>query len=928
MASRHARRGPATLSGRDRESTALDVLLDAARAGQSAALVLRGEPGIGKTELLEHVAARASDFRVARAVGVESEMELPFAGLHQLCGQMLDRLERLAAPQRQALATAFGLSTGGSPDRFVVGLAVLSLLSEVAGEQPCLCIVDDAHWLDQASVQTLGFVARRLSAESVALVFGLREPSPELAGLPELVVEGLADPAARALLESVAAGPLDDRVRDQLLAEARGNPLALLELPQTLTPAELAGGFGLPAALPPEGWVEESFRRRLERLPMETRLLLLVAAAEPVGDPALLRRTAARLGLAAESALPAEAEGLLQLRARVGFRHPLVRSVVYHAAPLEDRLAVHRALAEVTDPDVDPDRRAWHRAQGALGPDEEIAEELERSADRAYTRGGLAAAAAFLERAAVVTPDPAHRARRALAAARAMHDAGSSEKALELLSLAQAGPLDEMQRALLELLRAQIAFALRPGGDAPPLLLRAAERLEPLDVGLARETYLEAFYAAVFARPLGGGPGVVEVAEAVRAAPPSAEPRLVDLLLDGLAAQLTEGYAAGAPTLRRALADFDADDIRWHLLAFHAADDLWDDENAHALVARTVGLVRRRGALTWIPQTVGCLAYRSLCEGEFAAAAELLEEARSTAAATGSRPPAATSLLLAAWRGREEEVATVAEEARRDAAMFGGGIHDTVADYAAAVLGNGLGRYGAALAAVRHAAEHVELFAPWILSELVEAAARGGEPELAAAVVERLCVRTEASGTTLALGIERGARALVSHGEAADALYREAIDKLGRTRIATYTARAHLLYGEWLRREGRRVEAREQLRTANELLTAMGADAFAERAARELLATGERARKRTVETRGQLTHQETQIAQLARDGYTNQEIGSQLFISARTVEYHLHKVFTKLGIGSRNELHRVISSDGLSPRPRPTAVESAARLRP
>jgi DNA-binding CsgD family transcriptional regulator len=605
-----------------------------------------------------------------------------------------------------------------------------------------------------------------------------------------------------------------------------------------------------------------------------------------------------------------------------------VRSVVYHAAPLADRLRVHRALAESTDPAGDPDRQTWHSAHAALGPDDEIAEELERCADRARVRGRLAPAAAFLERSAVLTSDPALRADRALAAARAMHEAGYSEQALEILHPAEAGALDERQRGLLELLRAQIAFALRPEENAVPLLVRSAKRLETLDEGLAREAYLEAIFAAMFASPLAGGPGLPAVAKVARAAPASREPRPVDALLDALTARLTEGYRPAAPIMREALSDFRADDIRWHLLAFHAADDLWDDENAHALVARTVGLVRRRGALTWIPQTVGCLAYRSLCEGEFAAAAELLEEARSTAAATGSRPPAATSLLLAAWRGREEEVATVAEEARRDAAMFGGGIHDTVADYAAAVLGNGLGRYGAALAAVRHAAEHVELFAPWILSELVEAAARGGEPELAAAVVERLCVRTEASGTTLALGIERGARALVSHGEAADALYREAIDKLGRTRIATYTARAHLLYGEWLRREGRRVEAREQLRTANELLTAMGADAFAERAARELLATGERARKRTVETRGQLTHQETQIAQLARDGYTNQEIGSQLFISARTVEYHLHKVFTKLGIGSRNELHRVISSDGLSPRPRPTAVESAARLRP
>jgi DNA-binding CsgD family transcriptional regulator len=910
MATPLRRRGGTTLRGRGAESATLDRLVDAARAGRSAALVVRGEPGAGKTELLEEAASRAAGFRVVRAVGVESEMELPFAGLHQLCGPMLERMDRLAAPQRQALATAFGLSTGGLPDRFVVGLAVLGLLSEVAGEQPHLCIVDDVDWLDRASVQTLGFVARRLSAESVALVFGLREPSPELAGLPELVLDGLPDAAARALLESATAGPLDERVRDRLLAEARGNPLALLELPQTLTPAELAGGFGLPEALPPERGLEESFRRRLDRLPPQTRLLLLLAAAEPVGDPALLRRAAGRLALSVDAAAPAEADGLLRLGARVAFRHPLVRSVVYHAAPLEDRLAVHRALAEATDPEADPDRRAWHRAQGALGPDEAIAEELERSAARAEARGGLAAAAAFLERAAVLSPDPARRAARALAAAREMQEAGSPDKALELLSLAQAGPLDELQHALLELLRAQIALALRPRGEAAPLLLRAAGRLEALDVRLARETYLEAIYATAFAGPLEGGPTVAEVAEASRNAPAPPEPRPVDLLLDGVAVQLTEGYAAGAPMLRRALAEFRADDIRWHLLAFSMADDLWDDEIAHALAVRMVRLARRRGALTWLPQTVDCLAYRSLYEGDLAVAAELLEEARSIAAATGSRRAASMPLLLAAWRGRQDEVAALTEEARRDASIRGERMHVTRAEYASAVLNNGLGRYGAALAAARQAARHDELFSPWILSELIEAAARSGEPELALAAMEQLRQRTRASGTTLALGIECGARALVSSGEVADTFHRQAIDLLGRTRIATYTGRAHLLYGEWLRREGRRVEARGQLRTANELLAAMGADAFAERAARELLATGERARKRGAETRGQLTPQETQIAQLARDGHTNHEIGSQLFISPRTVEYHLHKVFTKLGIGSRTELHRVLERAG------------------
>jgi DNA-binding CsgD family transcriptional regulator len=894
----------------------LDRVLDAARARRSAAVVVLGEPGIGKTELIEHAAARASGFRVVRAVGVESELELAFAGVHQLCGQMADAMERLAPPQQQALATAFGLSAGGLPDRFVVGVAMLSLLAEAAEEQPLFCIVDDAQWLDQASMQTLGFVARRLSTEPVALVFGLRAPSAELAGVPELVVESLADPAACALLESVTVGPLDGRVRDRILAEARGNPLALLDLPRTLAPAELAGGPGLPAALSPESALEESVRRRLERLPAETRLFLLVAAAEPVADAAVLGRAAEQLGLGVEAAAPAEADGLFRLGAGVAFRSRLVRSVVYHAAPLADRLDVHRALAECTDPAVDPDRRAWHQAQAVLGPDDELADELERCADRARARGRLAAAAAFLERGVALTSDQVRRADRALAAARAMHDAGYPEQALELLRPAEAGALDERQQGLLELLRAQTAFALRPEDNAASPLARAARRLETLDEALARETHLEAIYAAMFASPLDGGPGLAAFAKAARAAPVSREPRPLDLLLDGLAARLTEGHEVSAPIVRQALSDFRADDIRWHLLAFHAADDLWEDDAAHLLAVRIAGLTRRRRARVWLPEAVSSVAYRSVCEGEFGVAARLIEEARSVAASTGGIAPDSPRVLLAAWRGREDEVLVPSN---------GGAIHLAVTEYAHAVLNNGLGRYEAALLAAQRAVVHGDFYSPWVLSELIEAAVRSGDSELAGAAVERLRVRTRTSGTELARGIRSVARALVSRGDAADHLYRAGIEQLGRTRIAPYRARAHLLYGEWLRREGRRVEAREQLQISSGLLTAMGAGAFAERAARELLATGQRARRRTEETLGQLTVREAEIAQLAREGHTNNEIGSRLFISGRTVEYHLQKVYRKLGIVSRRQLHRVLPGGAMqASRPLTRAAPSVA----
>jgi DNA-binding CsgD family transcriptional regulator len=918
MAHSHRRGGASILHSRVPESAVLDRVLDAARAG-SAALVLLGEPGIGKTELLEHAAARASGFRVLRAIGVESEQELEFAGLHQLCGQLADHLERLAPPHREALATAFGLSTGGVPDRFVVGVAVLSLLAKASEEEPLFCVVDNAQWLDPASMQTLGFVARRLSAEPVALVFGLRAPSAELAGIPELVVEGLADPAALALMESVTTGPIDERVRDRILAEARGNPLALLELPQTLTPAELAGGSGLPAALPLESALEESLRRRLEGLPAETRRLLLIAAAEPVGDPVLLGRATEQLWPGGDAAAPVEADSLFRLGACVAFRHSLVRSVAYYAAPLADRLGVHRALADSTDPAVDPDRQTWHRAHATVGPDDELADELERCADRARERGRLPATAAFLERSAVLSAEPPRRAARALAAARAMHDAGYSEQALELLRPA-AGALDERQQALLELLRAEIALELRPEDDAAPLLVRAAKRLEPLDERLARDAYLEAIYAAMFASPPDSGQGLAAVVKAARAAPASNEPRPVDLLLEGLAAGLTEGHGAGVPIVREALADFRADDIRWHLLAFHAADNLWEDDTAHALAVRMAGLTRRRGTRVWLPQAVSWVAYRSICEGEFGVAARLIEEAQSVAATTGGKAPASPRALLAAWQGGECEPG-----ASGDWPSGEGAIHLTVTEYAHAVLNNGLGRYDAALVAARRAVAQGDLLSPWVLSELIEAAVRSGDVELAGVAVEYLRRRTQPSGTELARGMRSVARALVSQGDAADVLYRAGIEQLNRTRIATYRARAHLLYGEWLRREGRRLEAREQLQISEGLLTVMGAHAFAERAARELLATGQRARRRTAETLGQLTAREAEIARLAGEGHTNKEIGSRLFISGRTVEYHLHKVYRKLGIASRRQLERVLPG-GAVPAPRPLTLAAAPSI--
>jgi DNA-binding CsgD family transcriptional regulator len=908
MASEIPHRG---LLGRRRESKVLDGFVDAVRAGRSRVLVIRGEPGVGKTALLESVVERAAGCRVARAGGVEGEMELALAGLHQLCAPMLDRLDRIPGPQRDALRTAFGVSAGAPPDRFLVGLAVLSLLAEMSEERPLVCLVDDAQWLDRESAQALAFVARRLLAEPVGVVFAVRQGAgeQELTRLPELLVEGLNDRDARALL--AIQGPLDERVRDRIVAEARGNPLALLELPRAMTPAELALGHGRLDAPGLAGRIEESFRSRLDPLPPQTRCLMLIAAAEPVGDPVLLWRAAARLGIGADAATPATAAGLIELGARVRFRHPLVRSAVYRVASHEELRTVHSALAEATDPDVDPDRRAWHRANAAPGPDEDVASEAERSADRAQARGGLGAAAAFLERAAALSPDPTRRSVRALAAAQATYQAGLPDAALGLLATARAGPLDELHAARVDLVRAQIAFVVSRGRDAPPLLLKAARRLEPLDLALARETYLEAVWAAlIFGGAVADGGGLLEVAEAARGAPSPEPPRAADLLLDGLAVLFTEGRAAAAPTLKRAVSAFRGDGVgreegvRWLWFACHMAIGLWDDESWEVLSTSHLQLSREAGALPVVLLAMNNRMGLHEHVGELEAAAAMLEEAESIAEATGSQYPPYGPLTIAAWRGHEAVLSELIEASIDDMAERAEAAGLTIMRWSSAVLHNGRGQYEAALAAAQQASvyPHDFLYSTWGLVELIEAAVRSGKPEPAADAFQRLSQSTRAGGTDWALGVEARSRALLSEADAAEQLYQEAIERLGRTRIRVDLARARLLYGEWLRREKRRLDAREQLRTAHEMFTAMGLEAFAERAAHELEATGATARKRSVETLDQLTARESQIARLARDGLSNPEIGARLFISARTVEYHLHKVYAKLDITSRNEL--------------------------
>lgn len=891
---------PTGLRGRERHCAALEQLVEAVRSGEGRALVLRGEPGVGKSALLGHLAQVATGFRPLRAVGVESEMVLPFAGLHQLCAPLLDGLDRLPAPQRAALATAFGLSDGPAPDRFLVSLAALSLLGEAAERQPLLCLVDDAQWVDRTSAQVLAFVARRLLAEPVGVVFSVRDTPADLVGLPELLVEGLDHGDAWALLDSVVAGRLDRRIGDRIIDETRGNPLALLELPRSWTPAELTSGLALADAAPLSTHIERSFLRRVAQMPADTQRLLLVAAADPIGDPALLWRAAARLDLDPEAVLR-PAGDLITVDARVRFRHPLVRSAVYRVATPEERRRAHATLVPA---ELDPDRRTWHRAHAADGPDEAVSAALEASAERAQARGSLVAAVAFLERAVQLTPDAGRRAARALKGARAAHAAGASESAPALLELAREGPLDVLEQARCGLLEAQIAFTSSRGRGVASRLVAAAQRLEPHDPALARTGYRQAFWAACFAGHLADPSGTLDVALAVRAASARPAPRPpADLMLDGLATRIVDGYRAGAPEMQAALRTFRTalPDGRFDLAWVWLAVDLFDADAWLELGTRQVQVTREAGGLTMLPLALHTLSAWHEHAGELSVCESLLDEADAILAAVGQAPMTHARLGLEALRGGD--VPALIDASISDATDRGEGILVRHAEHAAARLYNGLGRHDEALRWARSEHEHnPHVFYMTALPELVEAAVRCGEEDLAWRALEPLRERAHAGATPWARGVEARARALLSDGDEAEVLYRRAIALLTDSRLRVEATRAQLLYGEWLRGEGRRRDARHELHSAQERFTAMGATVFAERAARELQAIGGAARGRDERAGERLTGQEAQIARLARDGLSNAQIGGQLFISPRTVEYHLHKVFAKLGVASRDQL--------------------------
>jgi DNA-binding CsgD family transcriptional regulator len=912
--------------GRARERQVLDGLLDRARGGESALLVIRGEAGIGKTALMRYCARQASGCRLAQIAGVESEMELPLAALHQLCTPMLSGLAALPEPQQRALRVAFGLAAGPAPDRFMVGLAVLSLLAENAAARPLVCLVDDAQWLDEASSHVLGFVGRRLLAEPVVLLFAVRESAGEqiFPGLSALTVEGLTGEDARALLAAAVPGHIDERVRDRIIDETSGNPLALLELARGMSEAELAGGFAGPPKASLSGrlrdQLQDHYLRQVRALPEPTRRLMLLAAADPTGDATLLWRAAQTLGLGRDAAAEADAEQLLQIGSQVRFRHPLVRSAAYMAGSPEDRRAAHLKIAAATDVQEDPDRRVWHLAAGATGPDEEVATALEQAAVKTQARAGLAAAAAFLERSVTLTAEPGRRADRALTATLANLHAGAFDTALGLLAQAEADSVDDLQRARVEQLRGQIEWASVAGREAPVLLLQAAKRLESLHVGLARETYLYAWVASSLAGPLAGPGGLLlEVSRAARAVPqPAGALRPCDLLLDGLATMVTQGHAAAEPTLRRAVDAFLDDQVsrdewlQWGILAQMATMAVWDFDSWVRMSTRHVELARASGALAPLSVALNGRGQVATECGDFETATSLAAEKDVVNEVTGTRLASTCDLLLAGYRGRLVEAIPLFSATIEDAIARGEGQAVQLANWAAAVLHNGLGHYAEALAAAQPATEETyqPLGTQLVLPELIEAAVRTGRAELAREALERLSAMTAIKGSDWAKGLEARSRALLSDGKDAEHCYAEAVERLGRTQLRPERARAHLLYGEWLRREHRRLDARDQLRAAYQLFAVIGAEAFAERARRELLATGEKVRKRQVDTYTELTPQEEHIARLARDGRTNPEIGAELFISARTVEWHLRKVFTKLGITSRRDLYDAFPPQG------------------
>lgn len=899
----------------------LDKLAADVRDGISGSLVFIGEPGVGKTRLLQYMADSATGVTTLWIVGAQSELRLGFAALHRLVMPYLNRLDRLTGPHRSALEVTFGLIDGPPPNRFLVSLAALALLSDVAAERPVLCLIDDAQWLDPESLAVLGFIARRLYADPVAMVFSAREHAVDLTALDQLTTRRIAalDPAsARAILRQAVPGTLDPRVSARVIDETGGNPLAILELLGELSADQLAGRFPLPRRLPVGRRMDGHFLAQVATLSPEARTVLLVAAACD-DDPSTVWRAGALLGVAVTAANPAVQQGIVSLEPRIAFRHPLLRSAVYDGATPEERQRVHDALATVAHRDGDDDRAAWHRAAAVTTFEETIAADLQKSAERAMRRGGYAMQATFLTRAAELSPATRDRARRYLAAAQAYLAAGDGAVAETLLDMATPALDDAGLHVAVQRLRAAISVFFSRHKDAPAILLEAATKVDPVDVALIREILFDAMQAAIVTREYTAGTTLDEVANAVLGAardtrrPPSAN----DLLLDGFATRIASGYADAVPLLRAAVAMMFTDETTTHvdipstILGWFAADDLWDEQGRRAMFERAREIERRQGALGAMRITLAGLSTSQAWAGQMNDAENSYSEAEEISALIGVPPPATTGVLLEvrAWQGRESESRAVASSTADWGRQRGASILEIFALMGLTVLELGLGRYPEAL---RWGLQIFHCDPPGfgnrVLSEIVEAGVRGGDRAAAEAALKRLSERATVAATPWALGLLARSRALMAADADAELYYREAIAQLTGTAVRTELARAHLLYGEWLRRKKRRRDAEAQLRTAYDMFVAMGAAAFAIRTGAERHATGQTTTDgaRAHNPFG-LTPQEAQVARQAGAGATNAEIASRLFVTTSTVEYHLSKVFRKLGVTSRRQLAAALS---------------------
>jgi len=902
------------LLGRQAESAAIDELLAAARDGLSGVLLLTGEPGIGKTRLLEYAAAAAADLRVIWLTGVESETQLGFGALHRLLRPFLDRLPGLPGPQRDALRAAFGLSGGEPPDRYLVGLGTLTLLSGVAAEHPVACLVDDVHWLDRESAEALAFTARRLHADALAFVFAGRPEAGAqgaFAALPGRRVGGLEPLDGRALLALGVDGSLDPVVADRLVAGTGGNPLALTELTVQLSPEQLAGVASLPARLPVSRMLDAYFRAAISALPPDTRTLLLLVAAAQAQDAALIWRAAGALGLTARAARSAVERGILAREPRLAFRHPLLRSAVYADADPGQRRQVHAALAAACASAGAAERSAWHRAEAAAGADDEAAAALEAAADLARTRGGYSEQALFLARAAELTTAPGRRAGRLLAAADAYLISGDPAAAEVMLDTA-AHLTDPVSRARALRTRAMIELFHVRVASVPAMMLDAVTELGGQDPRMAWDLLFGAMHAALMAREHVSGTTLADVAKVTAGAwhDPDAAGWSPDLLMEGLARRVAEGHAQAVPVLRQALARLRAcpvlkeTGIPVSVLVSFASDELWDIEALREIAGRLAAADRGQGALFALGQTLLVAAQGEIVAGRLAEAGACYDEADDFFAATGfpAGGPVNRALLLA-WTGREDELGIAMAGITSLADSFGQGHLRNWGLHALAVLDLGLGRYQSALG---HAMEVYRDDPPGVgnvvLPLIVEAGVRAGQHEAAAVALTRLTERARAAGTPWGLGLLARCEALMSAGEQAEARYRESVELLSQVPVALDLARTRLLFGQWLRRRRRRGEARQHLRAAHQVFDSCGAVPFAEQARAELLATGEHARTRTLPDPGDLTAQERQVAILAARGSTNAEIASRLFITVSTVEFHLNKVFRKLGISSRRQI--------------------------